>query len=296
MLPTVPRTEPESDRLIATYSIVARDSRTGELGVGVQSHYFRTGSDVPWAEAGIGAVATQAFAEPSYGPNGLALLREGKGAQEALETLLEADAGRELRQAAIVDAQGRVAVHTGRRCIAAAGHEAGVGYSVQGNMLQADAVWKAMPAAFESEGGDIRGCQSAALLVASGEPNDRRPNEKRIDLRVDDHPRPLEELRRLLTIGRAYDRLEDAHAAAAAGRLDEAIEQFEAAQSLYPGNPEFSFWAGIDLANRGRLEDALRFLRSAYTLDPGWKELVGRLPPSGLLPDDPELLEKLTRD
>ena len=314
MLPTVLRAEPELDRLVATYSIVARDPRTGELGVAAQSHYFAVGSVVPWAEAGVGAIATQAFGEPSYGSDGLTLLREGKSAQQALKILLTADPERELRQVAIVDAEGRVAVHTGSACIAAAGSQPGVGYSVQGNMLRADGVWKAMPGAFERakgdladrllaaleaaerEGGDIRGRQSATLLVVFGQRGDRRRQEERIDLRVDDHPKPLEELRRLLTINRAYGRMRDGHAAAAAGRLDEAVKQFEEAQALYPENPEFSFWAGIDLANRGRLEDALRFLRSAYERDPGWKELLRRLPATPLLPDDPELIEKLTRD
>jgi uncharacterized Ntn-hydrolase superfamily protein len=314
MLPTRPRAAPERDRLIATYSIVARDSRTGELGVAAQSHYFATGADVPWAEAGVGAVATQAFVEPSYGPNGLQLLREGKSAPEALETLLAADAGREVRQVAIVDAMGRVAVHTGRNCIKVAGDETGVGYSVQGNMLRDERVWKAMPAAFESAqghladrllaaleaaergGGDVRGRQSATLLVVSGKPAARHAAETRIDLRVDDHPRPLEELGRLLTVYRAYERMEEGHAAAAAGKLDQASKLFAEAQDAYPENPEFSFWAGIALANRGKLDEALRFLRFAYARDPGWKELVRRLPQSGLLPDDDALLERITRD
>ncbi len=297
--------------LVSTYSIVARDPDSGDLGVAVQSHYFATGGVVPWAESGVGVIATQAFAEPGYGPRGLALLREGRSADQVLSTLTAADPGRDVRQVAIVDAQGRVAVHTGSTCIHAAGSQTGDGYSVQGNMLRSDAVWKAMPRAFENAkgdlaerllaallaaegaGGDVRGKQSAALLVVSGKPSETPWHERKVDLRVDDHPDPLAELGRLLTIQRAYDRMALAREALAAGRSGEASDHFSAAQELHPHNPEFGFWAGVGFAGRGDLDQALRFLRPVYARDPSWRDLLRRLPAAGLLPDDPVLVEAL---
>ena len=255
---------------------------------------------------------TQAFADRGYGPRGLTLLREGLPAADVLERLVRADPGREARQVAIVGAEGRVAVHTGRACIAAAGHHTGAGYSVQGNMLRSDAVWQAMPDAFEraegdlaerllaaleaaeEAGGDVRGRQSAALRVVSGKRSEEPWNEVTVDLRVDDHPEPLVELRRLLRIQRAYDRMARGREAVAGGRLEEGIEEFLAAQKLYPENPELGFWAGIALANRGELERALDLLRPVYAREPGFRELVRRLPAAGLLPADPAVLEKLT--
>lgn len=304
---------PSADRgrLAATYSIVARDSQTGELGAAAQSHYFAVGSEVPWAEEGVGAVVTQAFVNTSYGPEGLRLLREGKSPAEALQTLVAADAGREVRQVALLDAQGRVAAHTGAACIQAAGHHAGSGYSVQGNMLRSDAVWQAMPESYESAtgdladrllasleaaeraGGDIRGRQSAVLLVVSGERRARSRGDRRIDLRVDDHRNPLGELRRLLGVQRAYDLLEQARQSAGEGNLDEAERQYEAAQALCPENLEFSFWAGVILATTGRLDRARQLLQRTYVDNPGWRELLRRLAAAGLIPKDQELLAKL---
>jgi uncharacterized Ntn-hydrolase superfamily protein len=307
-----PRASSGPGQLAATYSIVARDARTGELGVAVQSHYFSVGSDVPWAEAGVGVIATQAFLNASYGPLGLERLRDGKIPDEALQALLSEDPARETRQVAVIDAAGRIAVHTGKACIASAGHLIGDGYSVQGNMLRSDRVWKGMAEAYErkrgdlgerliaaleaaeSAGGDIRGRQSAALLVVSGKRSPRPWEERRIDLRVDDHPDPLVELRRLLAVHRAYELMRRAGEVAQSGDGDTAMRQIEEAQRLAPGNPEFGFWAAIALATAGRVEEALPLLRAAYAADPGWRELVRRLPAAGLFPDDPELLERLT--
>jgi uncharacterized Ntn-hydrolase superfamily protein len=304
----------DSTQLVSTYSIVARDPRTGDLGAGVQSHYFRSGGVVPWAESGVGVVATQAFAEVSYGPKGLALLREGMSPDAALAALLAADPGRDVRQLAMVDAQGRVAVHTGARCIAAAGSQTGVGYSTQGNMLRSDAVWQAMPQAFEraegdladrllaaleaaeAAGGDVRGRQAAALFVVSGKRSEAPWDEWKVELRVDDHPEPLVELRRLLRIQRAYDRMTLGRVAIAAGNLEAADEEFLAAQNLYPENPEFGFWAGVGFGSRGDIDRALRFLRPVYARDPSWRELLRRLPAAGLFPNDRTLIDKLTDD
>lgn len=275
-----------------TYSIVARDPATGELGVAVQSHYFAVGPVVPWLRPGFGAVATQAMVEVSYGPRMLDLLADGQRPDEALRTLIDADPGAPTRQVAAVDATGAVAVHTGERCIGEAGHRTGEGWSVQANMMTAATVPDAMAEAFtttpgelavrllaaldaaEAAGGDIRGRQSAALVVVSG---DRTVPwwERAYDVRVDDHAEPLVELRRLVEMRRAY-RTGDADAAVMAA------------------NPELRFWAALQDAGRGDLDAARRRLDAID--DPGgrWRELLRRLPAAGLFPDDPELIAALT--
>src|SRR5712692_8542807 len=183
---------------VHTYSIVARDLATGELGVAVQSHWFSVGTAVPWAEAGVGAVATQSFVETSYGPLGLELMRAGRSAPDALRGLLAADDGREVRQVAMIDAQGRVAAHTGRKCIAAAGNLVGANYSVQANLMDKPTVWPAMAQAFES----------AAILVVSGKPTGRAWVDRKVDLRVEDSADPLGELKRLVHVRRAYQHMD----------------------------------------------------------------------------------------
>src|SRR5438128_9601738 len=221
----LPATAQIPRRPVHTYSIVARDPATGELGVAVQSHWFSVGSIVSWAEAGVGAVATQSFVDPSYGKTGLDLMRAGRSAPDVLRDLLAADEAREVRQVAMIDAHGRVAAHTGSRNIAEAGHFAGANFSVQANMMLNGQVWPAMAKAFErargdlaermmtaleaaqAAGGDIRGKQSAALIVASGKSTGRPWVDRLFDLRVDDHPEPLKELRRLLTLQRAYNHM-----------------------------------------------------------------------------------------
>lgn len=296
-------------RLAATYSIVARDAKTGELGVAVQSSYFSVGTDVSWAEPGVGAIATQAIVEVAHGPNGLALLASGASAQEALDELLASDPLAALRQVGIVDARGRVAAHTGSACVSACAHVVGDGYSVQGNMLASDAVWQAMVPAFESEGGDlaerlmrvleaaereggdVRGRQSAALLVVSGE---RTPNPwqgRSFDLHVEDHPRPLAELRRLLTLRRAYALFQRARQTFAGGDLEGALELVTRARELQPNDAQFSFWTGVALANSGRPELARRWLDEAFRGSGVWRELGRRLCEAGLYTGDPSLLE-----
>ena len=254
-----------------TYSIVARDPATGELGVAVQSHYFSVGSVVPWTESGVGAVATQAFAELSYGPLGLELMRAGKSAPEALRELVAADSGSTRRQVAMVDASGDVAVHTGDLCIAYAGFRTGNGVSVQANMMERDTVPDAMLAAYESasgpladrllaaldaaeaEGGDIRGKQSAAMSISSGEKQDAPWKEDKLDLRVEDHPDPLVELRRLVQMHRAYRLADAAEKAGTAGNIPEAMSNMMEAMKLSPGNPEISFWAAMGTAMAGQM-------------------------------------------
>ena len=298
-------------RPVATYSIVARDPVTGELGVAVQSHWFGVGAIVPFAEAGVGAVATQSFVDPSYGPLGLELMRGGRTAPEALAGLLEADPHPEVRQVAMIDAAGRVAAHTGEDAIIAAGHYEGENYSVQANLMGSETVWPAMARAFETtrgdlaermmavleaaqaEGGDIRGRQSAALVVVSGKPTGRPWVDRVFELRIEDHPEPLKELRRLLHLARAYREMNAGDEAMTVSDVDAAVSHYDAAATMVPESAEMVYWAGITLASVGRVDEALPRLERAFAADPGWAVLTARLPEAKLLPDDPALLSRL---
>ena len=302
---------PAPRRPVNTYSIVARDPATGELGVAVQSHWFSVGAVVPWAEAGVGAVATQSFVDPSYGKLGLDVMRAGRTAPEALAGLLAADAASGVRQVAMIDAQGRVAAHTGDKCITAAGHVVGENFSVQANMMEKDTVWPAMAKAFqeakgdlaermlaaleaaEAQGGDIRGKQSAALIVVSGKSTGRAWADRKFDLRVEDHPVPLKELRRLVTLQRAYNLMNEGDLAIERKDTDAALKAYSAAEALAPGNAEMVFWHAVSLVNVGKVDEAVPLLQKTYKADPRWKELLKRLPKSGLLPEDPKLMSKL---
>ena len=235
-----------------TYSIVARDAKTGELGVAVQSHWFGVGAMVPWAEAGVGAVATQSFVDASYGKLGLDLMRAGRSAPDALKGLLAADPSREVRQVAMIDFSGKVSAHTGAKCIPATGQHVGENYSVQANLMLSDKVWPAMARAFEStqgdlagrmlaaldaaqaEGGDIRGKQSAALIVVSGKPTGRTWQDRVFDLRVDDHADPVGELRRLVNLQRAYNLMNDGDLAVEKKDHEGALKAYAAARALCP--------------------------------------------------------------
>jgi uncharacterized Ntn-hydrolase superfamily protein len=299
---------------VATYSIVARDPATGAMGVAVQSHWFSVGSVVPWAQAGVGAVATQSFIEPSYGPLGLELMRLGRSAPEALQALVSTDESESVRQVAMVDAQGRVAAHTGKRAIDAKGHRLGEQYSVQANLMDEASVWPAMAKAYEStkgdlaerllaaldaaedEGGDIRGRQSAALLIVSAESTGRPWNDRIFDLRVEDHPDPLGELRRLVRLQRAYNKLNEGDELLTSGNLEAAMRAYRDATELVPDratNGEAAFWVGVALADSGRVDEAIPYLVRAQKQDARWARLLPRLPASELLPDDPELIQRL---
>jgi len=296
---------------VSTYSIVARDPVTGELGVAVQSHWFSVGPIVAWAEAGVGAVATQSFVDPSYGKLGLDLMRVGRGAPDALKGLLAADSGSAVRQVGMIDAQGRVAAHTGERCIVAAGHIVGENFSVHANMMEKDTVWPAMAKAYretkgdlaarmmaaleaaEAAGGDIRGKQSAALVVVSGKPTGKAWVDRKFDIRVDDHPRPLEELKRLLTLQRAYNLMNEGDLAIERSDTKAALEAYSAAEALAPGNAEMVFWHAVSLVNVGRVDESLPLFQKTFKMDARWRELLLRLPRAGLLPDDPKLLARL---
>jgi uncharacterized Ntn-hydrolase superfamily protein len=295
-----------------TYSIVARDAETGQMGVAVQSHYFATGGIVTWAEAGVGAVATQSFADPSYGKLGLDLMRAGRCAPDALAGLVAADPGREMRQVAMVDARGRASAHTGASCIAEAGHLVEEGFSVQANMMLRATVWPAMADAFraaggdladrliaaldaaEGEGGDIRGRQSAAMLVVGGEPTGAARGGVLFDLRVDDHPEPLRELRRLCGVARAYRHEAEADRAFAHGDAESGEREYRAAEKLIGENPEMRFWHGVALITAHRIDEAIEILREVFARDPRWFELLQRLPAAGRLPADAALFERLS--
>jgi len=276
-----------------TFSIVARDHRTGELGVAVQSHWFSVGSAVTWSEPGVGAVATQSMALVSHGPNGIALMRSGVPAPAALAALLASDSHHEDRQLALIDAQGRAAAHTGKRCIAEAGHHLGEGYSCQANLMLKNTVPGAMARAFEAatgrmaermlaaleaaqaEGGDIRGKQSAALQVVSGDPA-TPPWKKALELRIEDHPEPLGELRRLLAIARGYEMLNSAEEHLVAGRTAEADRLYAQAREAIPGNLEPTFWAAMSRLEHGRREEARAALAELFAKDPIWRETARR--------------------
>lgn len=298
-------------RPVHTYSIVARDSATGELGAAVQSHWFSVGSIVIWAEPGIGAVATQSFVDPSYGPLGLELMRSGKTAQQALTGLLASDEHQDVRQVGMVDAAGNVANHTGSNAIAEHCKLLGGNYSVQANMMWKPTVCIAMAAAFENgegdlaerlmlaleaaqrEGGDVRGKQSVALLVVNGDISEPAWAGRMFDLRIEDHPEPLQEMRRLLTMARAYRLMNEGDEHMTNGEVEKAVAAYSGAEALVPDNHEMIFWHAATLAAAGEVEESLPLFKRAFDAWPLWRELVKRLPAAGLLPDDPVLMETI---
>jgi uncharacterized Ntn-hydrolase superfamily protein len=290
-----------------TYSIVAGDSASGELGVAVQSHWFSVGSIVSWARPGVGAVATQSIAEPAYGPRLLERLGAGVAPTEALRELLAADDGARFRQVGVIDTGLRTAVHTGEGCIDHAGHVEGEGFSAQANMMTSPGVWPAMAEAFaaadgplarrllaaldaaEAAGGDARGRQSAALLVV---PGDGEPWATVADLRVEDDPDPLAELSRLLDLRDAYELATEGDDLTGEGRHAEAGERYRRAAEVAPDNHELIFWAGLALAQAGDLEDGVEHVRRAIAMQPGWRELLARLEPE-IAPAAPAVREAL---
>ena len=288
--------------LAHTFSIVARDSATGQMAVAVQSHWFSVGTSVSWAEAGVGAVATQSFVNKSFGIRGLALLKSGLTAQQALDSLLKEDEGREVRQVAIVDIHGNVATHTGKGCIQYACHLQGNGFSVQANMMLGDKVCSSMYAAYQENagkpfadriicaleaaqqaGGDIRGRQSAAIIVVPAKSAGKPWDERLVDLRVDDSEAPLKELRRLYTVHLAYEHMNSGDLAVEKNDMSGAMKEYNAAMKMFPDNLEMQYWTAITLANNKEVEKALPMLKKIFTKDPNWKELTRRLPAVNLL-------------
>ncbi len=293
-----------------TYSIIARDPKSGQFGVGVQSRAFAVGALVPWAERGVGAVATQAYVDVSYGPLGLDLMRAGKSAKQTLAALLAADENRDVRQVALIDRSGEVAVFTGDRCIASAGHVVGKAFSVQGNLLASDTVTTAMSDAYQKSnrdfserllealeagqdaGGDVRGVQSAALIVVPG-PDD--PLERRMvtNLRVDDHDHPLIELRRLLTIQRGEEWAAQAEHAVEIGDMKAANDFYGMLRGLAVGPREPLFWYAVKLAEHGHADEALPMFAQVFAVEPLWVDLIDRLVKAKFFPSDKALIKKV---
>jgi uncharacterized Ntn-hydrolase superfamily protein len=300
-------------RPVATYSIVARDLVTGEIGVAVQSHWFSVGSVVPWAEAGVGAVATQSLVDPSYGQLGLQLMRLGRSGPDALKALLAGDDGRELRQVAMIDAKGKIAAHTGSKCIVAAGMivDEQNQFSVQANLMANDTIWSAMAEGYrdakgdladrmlaaleaaEGAGGDIRGRQSAAIVVVNPVATYKTWIDRKFDLRVEDHPEPVKELRRLIRIQRAYLHMNAGDLAVEKDDFELASKEYAAAEAFAPHIVEVQFWHAVTLANARKLEQALPIFRKVFEQEPAWKVLVPRLVKAELLPDDKGMIEQI---
>jgi uncharacterized Ntn-hydrolase superfamily protein len=294
-----------------TYSIVALDERTGELGVAVQTRWLAVGALVPWLRPGVGAIATQSFVDTRYGFSGIELLAAGRSAQDALSELIAADRDPGVRQVGIVDAAGRSAAHTGAECVVAAGHLTGRGVSVQANMMERPTVWPAMLAAYEGstgdladrlvtalraaegEGGDVRGRQSAALVVVPGRP-DAHPWDIRFDIRVDDARAPLDELERLLALNRAYEALDAAFEALAVGETSAALAFFEQAASLAPDDDQVRLWQSLAVFDSGDEERGRRLYRSALEAEPRAGEHLRRFLAAGQLPGRERLVARLT--
>ncbi|MBK5212267.1 MAG: DUF1028 domain-containing protein [Flavobacteriaceae bacterium] len=291
-----------NDPLAHTFSIVARDAKTGEMAVAVQSHWFSVGTAVSWGEAGVGVVATQSFTNKSFGIRGLDLLKQGKSPQETMDILLSDDEGRDFRQVAILDKQGRVATHTGKSCIDYAGHANGENFSVQANMMLNNKVVPAMEKAWKEHGemplaekmvavlqaaqqagGDIRGKQSAALLVFAAEASKEPWNDKLIDLRVDDAENPIPEIDRLLKVFRAYEHMNQGDLYVEKNEMKSAMDEYNAAMKMFPENLEMQYWTAITLANDKQIERAAEMLQNIYKKDSNWRELTKRLPKVGLL-------------
>ena len=296
-----------------TYSIVARDPATGQLGVAVQSHYFSVGPIVPWAAAGVGAVATQSLVLVDYGPNGLELMRGGMTAQQVLDSLLKTDAHNEARQVAMVDAKGGVAAYTGKGCIPDAGHQTGAQFSVQANLMAKPSVWPAMAAAYEraqgdlaermlqaleaaqKEGGDIRGQQSAAILVVKPESTGKPWKDWVYNLRVEDHLEPLKELRRLVRLQRAYNLNGQGDDFMAEKKSAEAMTAYEQSAKLAPEVVELQFWAALTMYTNGREAEGLKLFREVFSRERLWMDLIPRLAKVGLFPDDPKKIDEVQR-
>ncbi|MFQ5866223.1 MAG: DUF1028 domain-containing protein, partial [bacterium] len=274
-------------------------------------HWFSVGPIVPWAEAGVGAVATQSLVDVTYGPLGLDLMRAGRTAPQALEALKVADPHPEIRQVAMIDAQGNVAAHTGEKCIPDAGHLVGDNFSVQANLMLNDKVWPAMKQAYESTkgdlaermlaaleaaqsvGGDIRGKQSAAILIVRGESTGRSWEDRIMDLRVEDHPNPVQELKRLVKLHRAYEHMNKGDLAIEHNDVEGALKEYGAAEALFPENLEMKFWHAVSLVNANRVDDSLPLFKEIFLKDNNWAVLVPRLPKVDLLPKDDSVINKI---
>lgn len=292
-----------AEPLAHTYSIVARDPATGQLGGAVHSHWIAVGSHCLWGEAGVGVVLTQAMTRPAYGAEGLRRLAAGEAPAAALAAMQAGDPRPDARQVAILDAQGRVAAFTGEHTIPVAGHLEGEGFAVQANLMANDRVVPAMALAFrESEGplahrllialeaaqaagGDARGQQAAALLVVAGSPSGDPFRDRLVDLRVDDHPEAVAELRRIYRKREAVDAWQHATAALRAGHLAEAEVRFRRVEAAYPDDLEARFWYALSLAQEGHVAQARPRMQAVLAASPGWRQVLRDLPGTSALPD-----------
>jgi uncharacterized Ntn-hydrolase superfamily protein len=301
-----------TEPLAHTFSIVARDPKTGEMAAAVQSHWFSVGSSVIWGKSGVGVVATQSFIRKAYGPLGLELMEKGISPQTALDELLGKDPGREVRQVAFLNTKGESAVYTGKKCIDYARDIHGANYSVQSNMMLTDQVCIAMQKAWlkntnmplaervvaclkaaQGAGGDIRGKQSAALIVVAGKPVKDSWDDKLIDLRVDDSANPIPELSRLLTLHRAYEHMNNGDLQVEKGNMPKAMAEYSAGEKMFPSNLEMQYWHAITLANNKGVPQAAKMLQKIYAIDPNWRELTRRLPRVDQLKVSPAELKQL---
>ena len=298
---------------VSTYSIVAYDEETGQLGVAVQSHWFSVGTLVPWIKAGVGAVATQSFVKVEYGPNGLKLMGKGFSAEDALKILVEEDENSAVRQVGMVSAKGGASAFTGENCIQFAGHIVGKNYTVQANLMASATVPTAMVRAYETtkgelvdklmasleaaqkEGGDVRGKQSAAIIVTTGEPTGIDWKDKLFDLRIEDHPEPIIEMKRLIRVSRAYQHANAGDLYIETGEIDKALTEYNLAAEYYPENPELPFWTAISLASVDRVNEALPIFKEVFKKAPDLRDLIPRLIPAGLLPSNKELIERIQK-
>jgi len=284
-----------------TFSIVAIDSASGEMGVAVQSHWFSVGSIVAWARPGVGVVATQSLVNVSFGPRGLELMEKGIAPQNALQTLLGSDKAAGYRQVALLNAKGQIATHTGKECIAEAGHIVGKTFSVQANMMLNKKVVPAMAAAFrkakgplaermiaaleaaQKAGGDIRGQQSAAIKIVKIRPSGKIWEDVVMDLRVEDHPQAVQEIARLVKVYRAYEHMNRGDLAIEKGDKEAALREYSAAEAMFPKNLEMKFWHAVALTNIGQLQQALPLFAQVFSKDGNYRTLARRLIPNGML-------------
>ena len=295
-----------------TYSIVARDPGTGEMGVAVQSHYFSVGSVVTWAKAGVGAVATQAMVDVRYGPLGLQLMSSGKGARETLDSLLHGDPKRDSRQVAMVDSRGEVAVHTGSMCIPFAGHASGKGFSCQGNIMKSPKVWREMARAFqksagqplperlvaalaagEGVGGDARGRHSAAVLVVGNETRPADWEGKLVELRIEDHPDPVPELARLLRFQRGYEWVNRGDELLTDKKYDQALKAYEKGMGLVPEVLELKYWVGISMLQTREKERGIMMVREVFAKDSNYLSITRGIVKTQSPPISPEVARRL---
>ena len=301
----------KSEPFTHTYSIVAMDSITGDMGVAVQSHWFSVGTTVTYGKAGVGVIATQSLVNPMYGPKGLALIEQGLSPQQTMDILTENDKGEMYRQVAMLNSKGEVATHTGSSCIAEAGHTQGKYFSVQANMMLNNTVWSAMATAFkttqgtlsermlaslqaaENEKGDIRGKQSAAILIVKGTSTGNSWEDITMDLRVEDHENPIQELGRLMKIHKAYDYMNKGDLAMEDGDSKEAEHLYLQAQKLFPENLEMKYWYAVNLLNNKETTKALPILKSIFKKDKNWQVLIPRLVKSKLLSISEKELKKI---